>query len=498
MSAPARGSSSAEHGLTAEHLLIARLHVERLISTQRFSDAADVGARVLATASAACAAAPLGMQFASERVRLACSLCALGMLSGLTLESFAELLQNAPVDEAAQASAVAAMKALSDDDIFVWLRALEAAAPYGSCNALSLLDAAIGHLDEGVAPAVLSSALASGAARTALGAADEAVRARGLQLCAKMLRAAPVVLCDRLVPLLMTAALVEAPGLQELALATLGDVACALARVPSAHERSDALVGALEPIVRLLSVCLFAPRLPLQQIAALALGKLVLHGTRRHRPRARDTSTGVGSLRVRSPPAGSDVSSVSSEDDAAEAEGEDEEAHVTTLEPSGSCLEACTDLERLVSDLAFRYTAPERAPAPPTAPALGGKAKGAAAKAKGAAAAEKAHAAGKATLMATLLAFFETLRERPVTVSNAIVWICLGCAEEGSLGGGNGGGGGEEEPDERTSRCLRFLASHLAEAAVASVVQATVLNLQHQHGLDVDALRVAGWLQKVY
>ena len=78
------------------------------------------------------------------------------------------------------------------------------------------------------------------------------------------------------------------------------------------------------------------------------------------------------------------------------------------------------------------------------------------------------------------------------------MWICLGCAEEGSLGGGNGGGGGEEEPDERTSRCLRFLASHLAEAAVASVVQATVLNLQHQHGLDVDALRVAGWLQKVY
>ena len=96
-----------EHDLTAEHLLIARLHVERLISTQRFSDAADVGARVLATASAACAAAPRGMQFASERVRLACSLCALGMLSGITLESFAELLQNAPVDEAAQTAAVA-------------------------------------------------------------------------------------------------------------------------------------------------------------------------------------------------------------------------------------------------------------------------------------------------------------------------------------------------------------------------------------------------------
>lgn len=493
-------SGSSAEGLTAEHLLIARLHVERLISTQRFSDAADVGARVLANASAACAAAPRGMQFASERVRLACSLCALGMLSGLTLKSFAELLQNAPVDEAAQTAAVAAMKALSDDDLFVWLQALEAAAPNGSRNALSLLDAAIGHLDEGVAPAVLSSALASGAARTALGAADEAVRARGLQLCAKMLRAAPVVLCDRLVPLLMTAALVEAPGLQELALATLGDVACALARVPSAHERSDALVGALEPIVRLLSVCLFAPRLPLQQIATLALGKLVLHGTRRHRPRARDTSTGVGSHRVRSPPAGSDVSSVSSEDDAAEAEDEDGGAHAATLEPSGSCLEACTDLERLVADLAFRYTAPERAPAPPTAPAmaphatLGGKAKGAAAKAKGAAAAEKAHAAGNATLMATLLAFFEALRERPVAVSNAIVWICLGCAEEGCLGGGNGGGDGEEEPDERTSRCLRFLASHLPEAAVASVVQATVLNLQHQHGLDVDAARVAGWL----
>jgi hypothetical protein len=125
---------------------------------------------------------------------------------------------------------------------------------------------------------------------------------------------------------------------------------------------------------------------------------------------------------------------------------------------------------------------------------LGGKTKGAAAKAKGAAAAEKAHAAGNATLMATLLAFFEALRERPVAVSNAIVWICLGCAEEGCLGGGNGGGDGEEEPDERTSRCLRFLASHLPEAAVASVVQATVLNLQHQHGLDVDAARVAGWL----
>jgi hypothetical protein len=194
------------------------------------------------------------------------------------------------------------------------------------------------------------------------------------------------------------------------------------------------------------------------------------------------------------------VSSVSSEDDAAEAEDEDGGAHAATLEPSGSCLEACTDLERLVADLAFRYTAPERAPAPPTAPAmaphatLGGKAKGAAAKAKGAAAAEKAHAAGNATLMATLLAFFEALRERPVAVSNAIVWICLGCAEEGCLGGGNGGGDGEEEPDERTSRCLRFLASHLPEAAVASVVQATVLNLQHQHGLDVDAARVAGWL----
>ena len=78
---------------------------------------------------------------------------------------------------------------------------------------------------------------------------------------------------------------------------------------------------------------------------------------------------------------------------------------------------------------------------------------------------------------------------------SVLMSLVLGPRTTATGGGGNGGGDGEEEPDERTSRCLRFLASHLAEAAVASVVQATVLNLQHQHGLDVDAARVAGWLQ---
>ena len=379
--------------LLPEHLLIARLHVDRLIAQQRFSDAANAGSRALVASEAL-----LSNHAAAEKIRLAHSLTRLGMLSGVTLDYFENILKRSEVDAPALSDAVAAMKTLSDDRFDQWLQALERAAPRGSPNALELLDAACAHMDAGVAPALLSSSLATASIRDALGATDESARARGLEVLGRMLRGAPVELCDRLVPVFTTAALVESPALQAYALATLGDVACALALVPGSHERSEAVIASLAPSLKLLSACLYSPRLEIQQIAALALAKLVLHGNRRsHRLERRERRE----RRAQRTPRGrlddaSDTSESESEGDAVEEEVYEEGADVEEgASSSCCCLEECTDAERLVADLAFRYTA-EMAAAP--APANAAEK-----------AAEKARAAAVALLMQTLLAAFEVL-----------------------------------------------------------------------------------------
>jgi len=160
-----------------------------------------------------------------------------------------------------------------------------------------------------------------------------------------------------------------------------------------------------------------------------------------------------------------------SDDSLDDAQQKDPAANANANAPT-SCLEESTDPESLIAELAFRYT---------VAPSHGS--------------AEKSEASAKA-LMSSLNGFFDLLRHRPIDVSNTIVWICLGCAEDGTLDQSH-------QLDERTVRCLRFLTSLIADGrdegstrvgAVSSLVEAVRINLEHNATVSVAANCIASWL----
>lgn len=281
-------------------------------------------------------------------------------------------------------------------------------------------------------------------------------------------------------PLLMTATLVEAPHLQQLALSIIGDVAFALARVPAGEELQEA-VEQLGGAVRLLSACMYAPDIELQYIAAFALARLV-----------------VGAHATWAPGDSRDRGGYDSEDSTSEDGGDPANCGDG---PSGArerVLDTCIDMESLIADLAYRYTAE---------PLEG--------------VASKAAIAAQKALMAMLLACFEALVEgdRNADLSNTVVWVLLGAAEEGvlddlrdcnhaeapaAMGRGHTAAHADALLEARTLRCARFLtglilskpglAAERQRQIVDSLISAAQINLNLEHSIDVPLGVLVEWL----
>ena len=164
---------------------------------------------------------------------------------------------------------------------------------------------------------------------------------------------------------------------------------------------------------------------------------------------------------------------------------------------AGGLLLACTDPERLIADLAFRYTASD------------GSFEGG----------SKQDRDARTALMTAVLACFEALvaAERTAELSNAIVWILLGAAEDGTFDALRMASAQhrtqadldnvsrlDSQLDARTGHCLRFLASLVAgreyatgaarHAMLTNLCKAARINLQLEHGLNVDETHIACWL----
>lgn len=446
---------------SASHLLLARLNIEQLIAAAEWEDAAELGSAALGASINVVGGAP-------ERLRIACRLTGLGMLGDVgAQDTLAQLLGTPDLERSDLSDGVRALKMASGDDFDGFLSGLSSAilksngaSSSSLMQALKLLEVAAEHSDAHVAPALLSFQPVESAIRAALSDPNEANRGRGLSLLGTLLRTAPAELCARLCPVLSTAVLVEVPALQALALATLGDVAFALAHVPAAGEAegdadaSQQAVTATEELsvcVAQLSSLLYAPIIQLQHIAALSLSKLILgavdaldgasppppapvHVRRAARtPRTALAKPGGARGRRRGTRGGDPDSSSGDEDDTtaeilserAVAEEEEEERWRQEISgrgesgatPAGSSglegdddslisgamvggvLLASTDVERLIAELAFRYTAE----LPLTAMS-------------------KADQAAHTTLMTAVLACFEALvaAHRTAELSNTI------------------------------------------------------------------------------
>ena len=92
-------------------LLLARLHVQQLIANSRWSDAADVGARVLRLAERSPNLEPSAR---AEQIRLACLLAHLGMVSGVDIDrTLLPLLRSPGLEKPVLEQAVDAIKPVS-------------------------------------------------------------------------------------------------------------------------------------------------------------------------------------------------------------------------------------------------------------------------------------------------------------------------------------------------------------------------------------------------
>jgi len=219
-----------------------------------YEEAAEVGWQMLRKAGAA--TEDLGQHTNSELLRIACALGRMGMVGGMDLAMLATLMAR-QVDSEAITEAVGAIKHLCDQDFQSFLQALMQSAR-GSQNALMLVEAACTLLDATVAPKMLKTELIATQARALLSDHDATRRTRGLELVGRLLRASPIAMCE-LLPLLSTAVLVEVSAAQEIALATIGDVSIALARLAVDDERSAAVIDHLDASLKLLSSCLYGP-----------------------------------------------------------------------------------------------------------------------------------------------------------------------------------------------------------------------------------------------
>ena len=252
------------------------------------------------------------------------------------------------------------MKALCEGDIFAFLSALARAAE--GRNSSMLLQAACGEMDGSTVLDMLDSPTLQASMEDQMSRVDHSTRAHGLQLAARLLRAAPIVLADRLMPLLTTAVYMEVPPLQDFALATLGDVVIPLGCLSARHESSEAVGTLLLPTVQLMSACLYAPRCEMQLIAALALAKLVL--------RVSNPGAGAGEQ------GGNERISADSDSDeptaGARADGMDDEAgtHSTSPLHHRSCPLAVCPSRRASRPLALMSSCPQSPCSLPHTPTL--------------------------------------------------------------------------------------------------------------------------------
>lgn len=523
--------------LLREEQLITRLEVERLIAAQDWQAAVEIG-------SAALERGPPSL----ELLRISSRLSNLGMVGGVSVrETLLPLLLTHGLSESDLSEGAKAIKSGCGDDVDEFVKVLSEAANRATSPAqsLALLHAAVELADSHTTPTFLRDLPLDGAIRLALSDPNLARRAAGLRLIASLIIHAPSAVCSRLCPVLTRAVLIDVEPLQAHALAVVADVASALARLPSTDAFAESAAAQLSSCLQLLSKCLYAPALELQTIAALGLSKLVLgssgtldrirredaarangrekrapnggRGGKRPRGKARGGAASGGAAR------GSRVGAelLSSDDEDADPStggaahaagtasggatttgaGQDDARACAREETSGESLkgapplqgeipllESVYDVEALLAELAFRYTA--------SSAQLDSLPKPAATALKG--------------LMTMLQACFDALSSSCASaeVGNTVVWLLLGCAEEGKLEPLRLASADEQLRaqvlDARTLRCVQFLSSLLggmpwesAEArnqGVRDLVEAAVVNLQLEHALDVERATVAAWL----
>lgn len=130
---------------------------------------------------------------------------------------------------------------------------------------------------------------------------------------------------------------------------------------------------------------------------------------------------------------------------------------------SSALLLECTDPESIVAELGYRYTT-----------------KGSLDTKKG----------GPAAMSAILLLFEVLAKERLMLLSNAVIWTCLGAAEDAN----------SKDPcgtftlEEHTLRCVRFLFGTLPGGTMPQIVTAVRLNLQMQQSVLLSDAVISEWI----
>lgn len=493
--------------LIREQQLIVRLRIDQLIASKEWEDAAELGASALRRGPPS-----------AELLKIAVLLSGLGLVGGVDVRQTLTPLLSAPgLTPSDIAQGVAAVKRASADDVLEVSKAISEAVSGNPSRGLAVLRATVDLGDARVAPTLHARLPIGAAVRAALSEAHDAKRGAGLQLVAALARASPAALSSLLCPVLVRAALIEVPALQEYALASVVDLTAALARLPSTDEHAAPAAEQLISGLKLLSSCLWAPTIELQTIAAIGVSRIVLGATaaletlrasdshaagaqqgkaRGNRARSeQDHGRGAGSRGGRGGGRTGDAgrgrgraarSSLSANIDFAPSSDEDDDEapppddtpinlpdvpppHADDSDPDaradavggagaplGTLLAEVFDVEQLLADLALRYTAAQ----PPHVASL-----------------PKPAAAAHAALMTILQAGFDALAAAhcAAEVGNTIVWLLLGAAESGHLDGlraappplphdhtyahGHAHGHAAEQLlDARTLRCVRFLA----------------------------------------
>ena len=265
-----------------EHLLISRVQLEALVAADRWEAAEALGGRVYELAGRVAASPASAPHALRECVKVAAVRARLGILAGddgEQKEQLASLLRHPQLTGASLEAAALALKAAVGSDFDAW-RALALSGDGGAPPRLAVFGALVELLDAPTVPRLLEGddGALQQAVQAALTSPNPAERGAALELAAAALTRAPAApAAAALEPLLTTAVLVEAPPLRRLALSALCDFAWVLGRTEAAAAGAGAAaqLGALLGwLPGLLSA---AHAVDLRTVAALGLGKLVLH-----------------------------------------------------------------------------------------------------------------------------------------------------------------------------------------------------------------------------
>lgn len=256
----------------AEALLIARLKLQHLLQDEQWEEAAAVGMRGLRAASDA----PRSHASDEEATRIALAAASsLGMLVDADLvarflcraHSCEQRLPQPLLREATES-----WKRQAGHDVEAWRRGILRDGP----ASLETLDAALELLDTTTSHIVVTHPSFQATIQQELCSPDEARRAAALQSVGTAVLTTPA-LAVPLVPVLVRAFFVETDPLKHVALANLLDASFALSRLPPPPAEGSDVERVLESLMQWLPQLLYAPARGLQALAALGLGRLVLH-----------------------------------------------------------------------------------------------------------------------------------------------------------------------------------------------------------------------------